>query len=132
MGVPDSYRPYQSPIIPIPANGGNPGDPNAGFYDTNTVYVPLKDGNLQRTTLDTGLHPLQNQFISGPMIWNMAASAFKTVPISERVFLRVNADFLNNVFNMPGTNVPGSDGIILNRTSANAARVLQLTVRLTW
>jgi hypothetical protein len=44
----------------------------------------------------------------------------------------VNADFLNNVFNMPGTNMPGSDAVILNRTSANAPRVLQLTMRLTW
>jgi hypothetical protein len=66
------------------------------------------------------------------MIWNMAASAFKTIPLTETVFLRVNADFLNNVFNMPGTNVPGSDGIILNRTSPNLPRVLQLTIRLTW
>jgi hypothetical protein len=66
------------------------------------------------------------------MIWNMAASAFKTIPITERVFLRVNADFLNNVFNMPGTNLPGADGVILNRTSANSPRVLQLTMRLTW
>jgi hypothetical protein len=68
----------------------------------------------------------------GPMIWSMAASAFKTIPITERVFLRVNADFLDNVFNMPGTTMPGSDGIILNRNSANPPRVLQLTMRLTW
>src|ERR1044071_10391823 len=38
------------------------------------------------------------------LLWNMAASAFKTVASSERVFRRVKADFLNNVFNMPGTN----------------------------
>jgi hypothetical protein len=132
MGVPDSYRPFQSPIIPIPADGGSASDPNFGFYDTNTVYVPLKNGTLQRTSYDTGLHPLQNQYFMGPMIWSMAASAFKTIPITERVFLRVNADFLDNVFNMPGTTMPGSDGIILNRNSANPPRVLQLTMRLTW
>jgi hypothetical protein len=33
---------------------------------------------------------------------------------------------------MPGTNTPGNDGIITNRTSANAPRVLQLTMRLTF
>jgi hypothetical protein len=132
MGVPDSYVPFQTPIIPTPKNGGSPSDPNFAFYETNTVYVPLKDGTIQRTTLDTGLHPLQNQYFLGPMLWNMAASAFKTIPITERVFLRVNADFLNNVFNMPGTNLPGADGVILNRTSANDPRVLQLTMRLTW
>ena len=58
------------------------------------------------------------------MIWNMAASAFKSVRLTERTYLRVNADFLNNVFNMPGTQTPGGDGVILNRTSANSPRVL--------
>jgi hypothetical protein len=132
MGVPDNYVPFQTPIIPTPKNGGSSSDPNFPFYETNTVFVPLKDGTLQRTTLDTGLHPLQNQFLTGPMIWNMAASAFKTVPLTERVFLRVNVDFLNNVFNMPGTTLPTPDGVITNRTSANSPRVLQLTMRLTW
>ena len=62
----------------------------------------------------------------------MTASLFKTVHLTERVMLRINADFLNNVFNMPGTQTPGGDGVILNRTSANSPRVLQLTMRLTW
>ena len=132
MGVPDSYRPFQTPLIPTPKDGGNASDPNFGFYDTNTVNVQLANGVTQRTTFDPGMHPLQNQFVMGPLIWNMAASVFKAVPIREGVVLRVNADFLNNVFNMPGTNLPGSDGIILNRTSANTPRVLQLTMRLTW
>ena len=132
MGVPDSYRPFQTPIIPIPKDGGSASDPNFGFYDTNTVNVTLANGIVQRTNFDTGLHPLQNQFVLAPMLWNMAASVFKAVNIKEGVVLRVNADFLNNVFNMPGTNTPGGDGIILNRTSANAPRVLQLTMRLTF
>ena len=71
------------------------------------------------------------------MIWNMSASAFKTVPITERIALRVNADFLDNVFNMPGTALPDSTtGIITNQFSAgnfsNSPRVLQLTGRLSW
>ncbi len=132
MGVPESYVPFQTPLIPIPKNGGSPSDPNFPFYESNTVFVPLKNGTLQRTSYNPGLHPLQNQYVLGPMRWNMAASLFKTVHLTERVFLRVNADFLNNVFNMPGTTPPGGDGIILNRTSDNAARVLQLTTRLSW
>ena len=132
MGVPDSYRPFQVPIIPIPKDGGSSADPNFGFYDTNNVIVPLANGVQQRVGYDTGLHPLQNQFVLAPMLWNMAASVFKSVQLKEGVVLRVNADFLNNVFNMPGTNTPGGDGIILNRTSANSPRVLQLTMRLSW
>jgi len=134
MGVPSNYRPFQTPIIPTPANGGTPGDPNAPFYESNNVIVRLDNGVNQRVAFDTGLHPLMNQYILGPMLWNMSASAFKTVPITERVNLRVNADFLNNVFNMPGLALPATltDGIITTRTNGNAPRVLQLTMRLTW
>jgi len=132
MGVPANYKPFQTWLIPIPKDGGSTSDPNSPFYESNTVFVRLRDGTNQRTTLDPGIHPLQNQYVLGPMLWSMAASAFKTVPITERVNLRVNADFLNNVLNMPGSNLPGGDGIISNRTSANAPRVLQLTMRVTW
>lgn len=132
MGVPTDYKPFQTPIVPTPANGGTPGDPNAPFYESNNVVVPLSNGVQQRVGFDTGFHPLVNQYFLAPMLWNMAASAFKSIPITERVFLRMNVDFLNNVFNMPGTGVPGGDGIITNRFSANAPRVLQLTMRLTW
>ncbi len=133
MGVPSNYRPYQQPIIPTPADGGAANDPNRPFYETNNVVVRLNNGIDQRVGFDTGLHPLQNQFFLGPMQWNMAGSLFKSVPITERLVLRVNADFLDNVFNMPGTTLPGgTDGVILNRSSANSPRVLQLTMRLTW
>ncbi|MCC6589207.1 MAG: carboxypeptidase regulatory-like domain-containing protein [Bryobacterales bacterium] len=132
MGVPQNYVPVQKYIIPIPANGGSSSDPNQPFYESNNVVVPLSNGVQQRVGYDTGLHPLQNQFVLAPMLWNMQASAFKAIPITERVIFRFNIDFLNNVFNMPGTNVPGSDGIILTRTSANSPRVLQLTGRITW
>ena len=132
MGVPSNYRPFQTPLIPIPAGGPIPGDPNAPFYETNTVFVQLANGVNQRTTLNPGIHPLQNQFVLGPMIWNMAASVFKSVRLTENTYLRVNADFLSNVFNMPGTTMPGGDGVITNQFSANPPRVLQLTMRLTW
>jgi hypothetical protein len=51
MGVPSSYHPFQTPLIPTPANGGSPSDPNFAYYESNTVFVPLKDGTLQRTSL---------------------------------------------------------------------------------
>lgn len=132
MGVPDSYRPFQAPLIPTPKDGGSPADPNFPFYETNTVFVPLKNGTLQRTELNTNLHPMINQFVSAPMLWTMNASTFKSIRLREQMFLRLNIDFFN-VFNMPGTNVPTSGtGIILNQTSANSPRILQLTGRLTW
>jgi hypothetical protein len=116
-------------VIPWPANPA-PGDPNAPYYGTNTVYVPLKNGTLQRTAIST-LNPWQNQYVMGPGTFGMDASLVKNIPIKERVSFRLQADFFS-VLNNPGLNQPGSNGIISLQTSANSARVMQLIGRLTW
>ncbi len=132
MGVPANYRPSSRPVFPTPANGGSPSDPNFTFYETNTVFVPLKNGSLQRTTLDTNLHPWRNQFLPGPRSWGLDASLFKNIRINERFTLRFNADFFN-VLNMPGLSQPSSlTGIVSLQNSAQDARQLQLTLRLSW
>ena len=132
MGVPSGYRPAHQPLNPIPANGGSPADPNFALYETNNTFLTLKDGSVIRTGMDTGLHPWRNQFQPAPWGWGLDASIFKTIPVTERVFLRFNADVFN-VLNHPG--VPGVDnatGIVSLRTSANDPRQVQLTLRLTW
>jgi len=132
MGVPKDYRPAHLPVIPIPADGGKPGDPLAPFYDSNTVWVPLKDGTLQRVGLDTNLHPWRNQYVAGPWSFGMDASIFKAVRITERVLLRFNADFFG-VLNNPGTPLPSeTSGIISMQNSSNSPREFQFTARLTW
>jgi hypothetical protein len=94
--------------------------------------VRLKDGTMQRTTYNDGLHPWRNQFLPAAPIWGLDASLFKSIPITERVVLRFNADFFN-VLNRPGlpTGV-GGDGINSTWTSGLSARELQLTLRLSW
>jgi hypothetical protein len=132
MGVPADYKPYATPLWPIPANGGSAADPLYQFYDTNTLWVPMQNGTVQRTAW-TGLDPMQNQYILGPMAWNMSASLFKTAKLTERATLRFSMDFLGNVFNMPGLTTPsGSDGVVTTRASFNSPRVLQMTMRLTF
>lgn len=132
MGVPANYRPSSRPVFPTPANGGTPGDPNAPFYETNTVFVRMQNGALQRTTLDTNLHPWRNQIRTGPRAWGLDASLFKSTRIREQMALRFNADFFN-VLNMPGLSQPDAmSGIVSLRNSAQGARQLQLTLRLTW
>ena len=132
MGVPSSYHPSSQPIFPTPADGGSPSDPNYANYETNTVWVPMKNGTLQKTTINTNLHPWRNQYVPGPWSTGLDASLFKRIAITERVALRFNADFFN-VLNMPGLNQPNSgDGILSLRNSAQAARQLQLTLRLSW
>ena len=136
MGVPTNYKPAVQPLIPWGTTAPQPNAPAGtnlqSLWDTNTVWVPLKNGTVQRVDYNSGLHPLQNQFVEGPLLWSMNASAFKSIQLREQMFFRVNIDFFN-VFNMPGTNLPNATtGIILNQTSANSARLLQLTGRLSW
>ena len=128
LGIPPSYKPSSQPINPAPATGTV--DPN--FNDTNNVLVPLKNGSNQLVAYDNGLHPWRNQAILGPWLTNMTASLFKTVPITERVSLRLNLDAFN-VLNQPGLPLPDSTtGILSLRTSAQGARTMQYTARLSW
>jgi len=131
MGVPSNYKPAGEPLIPWPAVP-NRNDPNFAFYGTNTVYVPLKNGTVQRTTYNDNLHPWRQQYFRGPSLWGLDASLFKTVPITERVNLRFNADFFN-VLNRPGNpNISAGSFMLSTVTSGQSARELQLTLRLTW
>ena len=133
MGVPADYKPSHSPLIPIPANGGSAADPNFPFYESNTVWIPMKDGSLQRTTLNDNLNPWRNQWMSGLYNWNQNASLFKIIPVNERVSFRLNIDFFN-VFNVPG--IPktpnSSSGLIDAQFSGNGSRALQFGLRLNW
>jgi hypothetical protein len=132
MGVPQNYKPSSRPIYPTPANGGSASDPNFAFYETNTTFVTLKNGSVQRLNMDTGMHPWRNQFIPGIWSYGLDASLFKNIPVTESLVLRFNAD-LFNALNMPGLGQPDSlTGIVSRRDSANGPRELQLTLRLTW
>jgi hypothetical protein len=103
-----------------------------GFYNTNTVWVPLKDGTVQRTTW-SGLAPLRQQYFPGIWQWGLDASLFKTIPIAERFRFRLQADFFN-VLNHPGNpnSFIGMTGILNVQASGNTPRTLQLSGRLSW
>ena len=148
MGIPDSYKPAFQPLWPYPANyltrsgAEKAADPLNAYYGTNTLWVPLSDGTVQRTTW-SGLDPLRQQYLPSVLQWGLDASAFKSVAITESVNLRFNVD-LFNVLNHPGNpnlfagtnNTTASTGILSTRNSnqngANAPRQVQLTLRLTW
>jgi len=136
MGVPADYKPAGSPLIPwgstvLPANA--PANTALStFWDTNTVWVPLNNGTVQRTTFDENLHPWRQQYFNGPRTWGMDASIMKNIPIAESVRMRFQADFfnvLNNPNNPTGVN---SDGLLSIRTSGVNSREVQLSLRLIW
>jgi hypothetical protein len=132
LGVPQNYKPSSQPINPTPADGGSPSDPNRSNYETNNVLVPLKNGTNQLVAFDTGLHPWRNQVAPGPWLSSSNASLYKSVTITERVGLRIGVDAFN-VFNQPGLSLPDTTtGILSTRFSAQGARTLQYTARVTW
>ena len=136
MGVPADYKPAASYLIPygqtaLPANA--PANTNvSSYWDTNTVWVPLTNGNVQRTTYNNQMHPWTNQYFPGPIQWFQDASLLKSVSITERFRVRFNIDFFN-VFNNPNnpTSV-ASTGVLATQNSGSAARVLQLSLHLAW
>src|SRR5262249_9020354 len=136
-GVPSTYRPSVAPINPYPANYPSltaKTDPLYGYYDTNTVFIPLNDGTQQQVAFG-GLNPFINQPVLTTWLENWDASMFKTFAVKERAKLRVQFDFFN-VFNIAGDNPSPIDntGVMLKNTNANPSgpRVMQLSARLTW
>ena len=134
-GIPSNYHPSNGPLIPygttgLPANAPANTDISQ-YWETQTVWVPLKDGTVVRTTLNTGLPWWANQYSAAPWSFNLSASLFKTFSLRERAKLRFNADFFQ-VLNNPGLPTPGSNGVLSTQNSSNSPRDLQLTLRLTW
>lgn len=134
MGVPSDYKPSAAPLIvagqtAMPANA--PAGTNlVSFWDTNTVWIPLKDGTVQRATFNDGLHPWRQQYLPSSRQWGLDASIFKRVPINERLALRFNVDIFN-VLNHPGNpSAVASTGVLSTRASGISPRVVQLTLRL--
>jgi len=134
-GIPDNYKPAETPLIPwgsteLPPNA--PSNTNIQqYWETSNVWVRLNNGSVVRTTYNTNYHPWRNQYMPGPWSFGLDASLFKSVPLTETVNLRFNADFFS-VLNNPGIGTPGGNGILSTQNSSNSPRALQLTLRLSW
>jgi len=133
MGLPSNYKPAHQPLIPMPADGGRTSDPMYPYYDSNTVWVTMKNGALQRTSFNTNFNAWQYQYKSGLYNWGLNTSLFKVIPVTERVYFRLNIDFFG-VLNMPGIpKTPDNySGLINAMYSGNSSRSLQFGLRLAW
>jgi hypothetical protein len=136
-GIPADYKPAVTYLIPygqtsLPANA--PAGTNVqSYWNSNNVWVNLADGSVRRTTW-AGLAPFNNQFLPSVLQWNVDATAVKNIPINEQFRLRFQADFFN-VFNHPGNPNPStfsSTGFLSTANSGNAARTIQLSLRMSW
>ena len=136
MGVPTDFKPAAQPLIPAGSTALPPNAPAntvvSQFWDTNSVWIPLSNGTVQRVVFNDNLHPWRNQYMPGVVQWGQDASLFKFIKITEQMSLRVNVDFFN-VFNHPNNPTEiGGDGVLLTRNSGSAARVTQVGLRLIW
>jgi len=135
-GVPASYKSSGDYLIPwgstaAPAN--MPAGTNlSSYWDTNTVWIPLKNGTVVRTTYSNNMPPWANQYMRGPIQWFQDASLRKWFAIRERTRLRFSLDFFNVLNNPNNPTGPGSNGLLDTNTSGSAARVAQLELRLEW
>jgi hypothetical protein len=131
MGVPANYKPAFQPLVPFPATA-IPNDPNAPYYGTNTVYVPLQDGTTYRGSY-AGITPLQNQYVQSRGLWTLSSSLFKSFPIRENVRLRVQWDVFNPTNSPQQPQLPSnSQGLLYTYLNGTSARSMQFTLRLLW
>ncbi len=142
MGIPSGYKPAVSPLWPYPAdyrsrNAAN--DPNFDNYGTSYIWLPVTDDTKPyRMSLNGGytsspVAPFNGMSILGAGLWNFDTALFKSFSIGERARLRVQCDTFNT-FNHPGdvAATSSSTGVASNYGSQNGARVLQLSLRMSW
>lgn len=71
-------------------------------------------------------------FILGPTNWNMDGSAFKNFDLTEKVRMRLTADFFN-MFNHPNNVNPNSStGLQDLSQQSNDPRIIQFSLRLSF
>jgi hypothetical protein len=113
QGLPSNVKPAVTPLVPYGTPGAATGD-----YDTNNVYIVLKNGTRQLVAYDTSLNPFRNQYRLGPFNWIMDSSLRKTFRFTERgkTYLRVAIDVFN-VLNTHVLNTPGTNGVVTLQNS---------------
>ncbi len=144
MGIPSNYKPATAPLWPYPADYRSrtaANDPNFNNYGNSYIWLPVTNQsapvrfNYSGTANDqmySPVHPWNGAAILGAGNWNFDTALFKAFSIAERAKLRVQCDTFNT-FNHPGDVASaGGSGVASNYGSQNSARVLQLSMRMTW
>jgi hypothetical protein len=121
-GLPANFVSFQTTSHDLPS------DPD---FNSDKIQVGLLNGTTATVAYDAGptaSNYARKRYFAGPFNYVANVSIFKVFPIRGGMFLRVNVDAFN-VFNMPGENNPGNDGIEGYLNSYQAARQLQATAR---
>jgi hypothetical protein len=134
-GIPSNYQPAVQPLILYGASTAPnmpAGTKISSYYGTNTVWVPLTNGSVYRTTW-SGINGDWHQYLPGTRQWGLDASLIKNIAIKEgRVNLRLECDFFNVLNHPDNPTSPGSTGILSTQSQNNTPRTLQLVGRITF
>ncbi len=127
-----SFRAAHDPVGKHRAAANAPANTNvASYWDTNTVWIPFEERRSAADHLQPGWNPWTNHFFPGRGS-GTRCPLYKHFRIREGVTLRFNFDAFN-VFNHPNSsNSVAATGILDTRSQSNAARQLQLAIRLSW
>jgi hypothetical protein len=103
-----------------------------GSQFNNKIPFVLANGQIRSTTI-TDLQSWNSQnFFLGPRAWDQDLSVFKYFSFTERIKMRVTADFFN-VFNHPNDLNPNSrTGLVDLSRQANDPRIVQFSARVEW
>ena len=139
QGLPGSYADEKNGLAehqPLQPDAGTNYAPATVNNSTNHTFE-LNDGTYPNNVgysagPNNAANPNYRVYMPNPFNFVTNASLFKEFPIREGMGLKVNGDFFN-IFNQQGTTgVNGSNGVIGTTSSANTARVIQISARLTW
>jgi len=98
----------------------------------NRVAQQLANGTVVQTAIAENLNWNARNFFRGPGAWNQDISLFKTIHFTEKVSMRLTADFFN-ALNHPLDVIPnGSTGLQDLSTQANSPRIIQFSARVMW
>jgi len=98
----------------------------------NRLSQTLSNGTVRLTSITDTVSPNARAFLLGPRAWNTDVSLFKNFSLTERLKLRITADFFN-FFNHPNdVNPNNTTGLQDLSSQTNEPRVIQFSARIQW
>jgi hypothetical protein len=105
--------------------------PLGAAFDNRLPQV-LLNGTVRLTPITDTVNPNARAFFLGPRAWTTDISVFKSITLSERMKLRVTADFFNS-FNHPNEVNPNTTtGLQDLSLQTNDPRIVQFSARIHW
>ncbi len=98
----------------------------------NRIPQRLADGTVRLTPITDNANWNARNFFRGPGAWNLDFSVFKHFRPAERVDIRLTADFFNFLNHPNDVNPSSSTGLQDLSVQANAPRIIQFSLRVSW